>query len=74
MITCSCHVDFHLVGGQCPGLIGADEVNAAESFDGWQTFDDRVLACHPHNAEGQCHGHDDRQSLGNGCDSPEAKK
>ena len=55
----------HLVTGQGAGLVGADDADRAQRFDGGQSADDRVAPCHSLHADRQRDRHDCRQPLGN---------
>ncbi|MCY1505420.1 hypothetical protein D9M68_396360 [compost metagenome] len=56
----------HLVAGQGAGLVRADHRHRAQGFHRRQAPDDGLLAGHALHAEGQGHGHDRRQPLGDG--------
>ena len=51
--------DGHVVGGEGAGLVGADDVGAAQRLDGGQLAHHGVPLGHPHHAEGQGHRKDD---------------
>ena len=55
--------DGHVVGGESAGLVGADDVRAAQGLDGGQLAHHGVPLGHPHHAEGQGHRHHDGQAL-----------
>ncbi len=54
----------HLVPGQGPGLVGADDGNRAEGLDGGEAADQRPHPGHPLHADGEGHRRDGREPLG----------
>ncbi len=54
----------HLVAGQRPGLVGADDRHRAEGLDRRQLADDGVAPRHALHADRQGDGHDSRQAFG----------
>lgn len=55
--------DTHLVGGECAGLVGADDGGTAKGFHRGQGADDGVLLGHAAGSQGQAGGDDGRQTL-----------
>jgi hypothetical protein len=60
--------DGHLVGGQCSGLVRADDGGATKGLHRGQRADNSVLLGHTAGAESQASGDDGGQTLGNGGD------
>ena len=60
--------DGHLVLGEGAGLIGADDLGAAEGLDGGHLADDGLATGHLGDAHGENDGHDGDQALGDGGD------
>ena len=56
----------HFVLGEGAGLVGADDLGAAQRLHGGETADDGPPAAHGCDAHGQNHGDHSRQPLGNG--------
>ena len=56
----------HLVLGQGAGLVRADDLGAAQRFDGGQFADDRIALGHIGHADGKHHRDHGRQTLGDG--------
>lgn len=55
----------HFVFGEGAGLIGTNDGNAAERFDGGQLLDDGTPIRHSHYADRQSYRDNDRQPFGN---------
>ena len=58
----------HLVPGQRPGLVGADDGGGAQSLDGGQSADERAHPGHALHPQRQRHGGHGGQPLGHGGD------
>lgn len=58
--------DGHLVGGQCAGLVGADDGGATQSFDGGQGPDNGILLGHTTGTQGETSGDDSGQTFWDG--------
>ena len=59
--------DRHLVLSERAGLVGADDLGAAQRLHGGELADDRVLLAHLGHAHGQHDRHDRSKALGDGC-------
>ena len=60
--------DGHLVLGESAGLVGADDLGAAESLDGGHLANDGLTLGHLGDTHGQDDGDDSDQALGDGGD------
>lgn len=61
-------LDMHLIKGERAGLVGTNVSHRTERLDGRETPHQRVVRRHASRAEGQRHGDDRGQGLGNRSD------
>merc|ERR1712223_1241970 len=61
--------DGHHVGGECAGLVRADDAGAAESLDRREAPHNSVLGSHPPGSKSKAGGDDGGQTLRDGGDS-----
>ena len=61
--------DRHLVGGECSGLVRADDRGASEGLDGGQGAHDGVLLGHTTCSQSKAGGDDSGETLRNGSHS-----
>ena len=59
----------HLIGGQCTGLIGADDRGGSHGFTTSEDTDQQILLCHSLGGESQSEGNGKRQTFGHSHDN-----